>query len=95
MDVVWLKGLEPAMFGARCFSLHVTQVLNLMATQAGIQARARYMRVQQLSNNSQQIIQRDQQRLVRFVDFRLSAQGSLALERPGKLLGAQDHVHHQ
>ncbi len=61
VDVFGLVGFEAAMLGAGILCLQIAQVAHVMPTQAAIQPRARDIRVQELPNHGQQIIQRHEQ----------------------------------
>ena len=63
VDVTGFIGLEGAVFWPGFLGLQVTQVPHPMPTQAAIQPRARGVRVKELTDHGQQVVERDQQRL--------------------------------
>ena len=63
MDIPWLVSLEGAVLGLGSLALQLTQVAHPVPTQATIQPRARYIRVQKLPHHRQKIVQGKQQRL--------------------------------
>ena len=63
VDVSGLIGLEAAVFRPGFPGLKVAQVSHTMTAQTAVQPRARSVRVQELPDHRQQIVERHQQRL--------------------------------
>jgi len=63
MQIARLAGLEGLVFRPEGLRLPITQIARPMPSQAAIKARARNLRVQELPDHRQQVVDQHQQRL--------------------------------
>ena len=92
MDVSGLISPEGAVFWPGDLGLQISQVADAMTAQAAVQPRARGIRVQELTDDSQKIVERDQQRLAQRYGEALLGWRQRRLQPMGRMAAILDAI---